>query len=741
MAFMRWLQRIWHSVREPFILLRPVRFVVIPLALLLWALIWSDQGQDSIRAVVEFDKVCPHWGAVLWFVLWVTVLALQSWYWSRQLLRIDFPQCAATLQAADETPRVSKTTEELAESHPGLQRWMPRILGIASFLIAIGALIRAAYLDYSGGWDYTMMVISVTIAILVVLLILFVVFVVIRRAKVGASPRVASHSALAPATKWILRSTLVLAFLFVVWTALSPLTAGVIFPSPSMLMLSAALWIGIGSWIVYWADLYRVPLFATLLLMAIVFSCFNDNHAVRKLPMEAGGGTPAARMTVDKTFDEWLKKLRAKHPEEPKPVVYIVATEGGGIRAAYWTAAVLTALQDAAPPFADHVFAISSVSGGSVGATVFTALVADPNRGVAVSDCNEMNTADRQKTFRFAAQQILSYDSLAPTLASLLHADLVQRFLPVGFIPDRAKAIETGWERGWRTHIRSANNSEDDFFSSGFMKMYADRPNALIPSLFLNGTIVERGNRIIASNCIVDGNAPQNQVPTGDIPNSYDILNQIGSDMRLSTAAHNSARFTYVSPAGSILNPGLIDHVVDGGYFENSGGQTAADLLRRLQPLHPEVTFNLILIRYQEVKADGSAVPLPKATRFMNEVLSPLRALLNTRSARGTLAYAEAQALVPPANQFEFLLTQQEHGIVMPLGWLLAQRTRNAIDLQVGDTVPPNLTPAIRPFVERNVGFVKAIARQLTPQGAPLPAAKTDFVQQEAIQSEAQVKK
>ena len=439
MAFMRWLQKIWHTVREPFVLLRPIRFVVIPLAVLLWALIWSDEGQDSIRAVVEFDRLCPHWGAVLWFILWVTVLALQSWYWSRQLLRINFPQCAATTQATDETPRASKTTEELAEEYSGTQRW-------------IAALLRAAYLDYSGGWDYTMTVVTITIAILVLLMILFIVFVKVRRTRVGASPRVDSHSALAMSTRWILRFTLVLALLFVIWTALSPLTAGAMFPSPSMLMLSAALWIGIGSWIVYWADLYRVPLFATLLLLAIVFSCFNDNHAVRKLPIDAGGGAPAARMAVDKTFDEWLKTLHAKYPGETTPPVYVVATEGGGIRAAYWTAAVLTALQDAAPPFADHVFAISSVSGGSVGATVFTALVADANRATAVSDCDAMNTVDKQKTLRFAAQQILSYDSLAPTLASLLHADLVQRFLPVGFIPDRAKAIETGWERGWRTH-------------------------------------------------------------------------------------------------------------------------------------------------------------------------------------------------------------------------------------------------------------------------------------------------
>lgn len=729
MALMRFLQKVWHAVREPFVLLKPIRFVVIPLLALLAALIFSDQGQDSIRAVVEFDPRCPHWGAVLWFILWVTVLALQAWYWSRQLLRVNFPQCAPAAQAADESPRRAKSTEELAAEYSGTQRWVPRVLGISAFLIAIGALIRTAYLDYSGGWDYTMTVIAITIALLVVAMILFVVFVILRRKQVGPSARVTSQSALAPATRYILRFTLLLALLFVIWTALCPLTAGVIFPSPSMLMVSAALWIGIGSWLVYWADLYRVPIFVTLLLLAIAFSFINDNHDVRKLSVDDGGSNGAARKDIATTFEQWLKNLGAKYPAEANHPVYIVATEGGGIRAAYWTASVLTALQDQAPQFADHTFAISGVSGGSVGATVFAALVADGNRASAVSDCDTLNTSDKQKTLRFAAQQILSYDFLAPTLASLLHADLVQRFLPIGFIPDRAKALETGWQRGWRTHVRTASGADDDFFSGSFMKMYAGRPDALIPSLFLNGTIVERGNRIIASNCII-GN---------DIPVSSDIINELGSDMRLSTAAHNSARFTYVSPAGSIRNPGLIEHVVDGGYFENSGGQTAADLLRKLRQLHPEVSFNLVLIRYQEVKEDGSPVPPPSATRFMNEVLSPLRALLKTRGARGTLSYAEAQRMVPPANQFEFLLTQQEHGIVLPLGWLLARRTCNAIDEQIGTDVPENLSPAIKPFVARNVGFVKAIAAQLATQGA-LAAPAHDSVQQEAIQSETKVK-
>ncbi len=730
MAFMRWLQKIWHAVSEPFVFLKPIRFVVIPLAILLWALIYSAEGQDSIRAVVEFDKNCPHWADLARFVVCVSLLALQSWYWSRQMLRVNFPQCGATAATAETgTPR-AKTTEELANDYSVTQTWTPRILGIVAFLIAIGALLRTAYLDYSHQWDYTMTVIAITIAILLVTMILFIVFVVKRRSKVGQSPRVSSHDQLAPATRYILRFTLLLALLFVIWTALSPLTTGIVFPSPSMLMISAAIWIGIGSWLIYWADLYRVPIIAILLLLAFGFSFFNDNHAVRKLPDGGGPGNPIVRKDIAMTFNEWLGKLNAKYPAEGNHPVYIVATEGGGIRAAYWTASVLTALQDAAPQFSDHVFAISAVSGGSLGATTFTSLVADSNRVKAESDCDVLNKPEDQKTFRFAAQQALSYDFLAPTLASLLHADLVQRFLPVGFIPDRAKALETGWERGWRTHIRTANNADDDFFSGGFAKMYADRGNALIPSLFLNGTIVEQGQRTITSNCLIGA----------DIPDSYDTLNQLGSDVRLSTAAHNSARFTYVSPVGSILNPGLIDHIADGGYFENSGGQTAADVIRKVTSLHPpNVTIKLILIRFQEVDTNGKPVPPKGPTRFANEVLSPLRALLNVRGAHATLAYSEVEQLVASDQQFEFLLTQEQKGIVLPLGWLLAQRTRSAIDEQVGPDVPSNLSPAIKPYVERNRGFLVKIATDLAPQGA-LPAIKQDSVQTEAKQSEDRMK-
>lgn len=692
-----WLQRVWAVIREPLMFLKPIRFVVIPLVLLLLGLILAAQGQDAIRALVDFDRKCTHWGRIAWFVVCTTLLALQSWYWSRQLLRMDVPG-----HHDGEWPKLEKLT--------------PRALGVLAFVIAVIALIRAAF-RYGKGWDYTSFVIAVTCGLLGVMLILFLWFVVWRRAKIGPSPRVASPDELSPLTRAVLRVTLVAAFLFVVWTALSPLTAGIIFPSPVLLMFSAALWVGAGSWIAYNSDHYRVPLELTFFLLALLFSVFNDNHTIRTLD------TPVPpRQNIATHFHDWYAMLKAKSGNSAPPV-YIVATEGGGIRAAYWTAAVLTAIQQQSPEFSKHVFAISSVSGGSVGSAVFTALVAD-GKGAGKDACDT-----QQASIRFAAQQTLSYDALAPTLASLLQADFAQRFLPVGFIPDRQRALEHGWERGWNTGVEPP----DEFLGSGMLAMYSQHANELFPSMFLNATNVEHGRRSIASNCLIKWPDPiQKNVIHEDVFDADDLFAQLKRDMPISAAAGNSARFTYVSPAGSIRPDGqwftgLTGHVVDGGYFENSGAATATDVARVIiDAAKPEVVnLHLILIKFIEVPE-----PVVPPTRFATEILSPVTALLNTRGGRGVLAYQQAHDLFP---NYQFLLGQARDGIVLPLGWLLAQRTRNAIDIQVGtNDNPQGLDRSLLPIVRQNVANLKEIVKAVDPAAV----LKPDVVQDEAGRSE-----
>ncbi|MFX7866411.1 hypothetical protein ABTK37_20655, partial [Acinetobacter baumannii] len=63
-------------------------------------------------------------------------------------------------------------------------------------------------------------------------------------------------------------------------------------------------------------------------------------------------------------------------PRQKFPL-YVVAAEGGGIYAATHAASFLAEIQDMCPGFSHHLFAISGVSGGSVGAAVFNALTRD----------------------------------------------------------------------------------------------------------------------------------------------------------------------------------------------------------------------------------------------------------------------------------------------------------------------------------------------------------------------------
>jgi hypothetical protein len=193
---------------------------------------------------------------------------------------------------------------------------------------------------------------------------------------------------------------------------------------------------------------------------------------------------------------------------------------------------------------------------------------------------------------------------------------------------------------------------------------------------------------MIGSNC---------RITPAEFASALDAFAAAGSDLRVSTTAHNSARFTYVSPAGTFLRTPLGDpgspygcalgdrceHVVDGGYFDNSGGITAAEIVNLIRH-RPGITPYVLVIRYSAVK------PAPAAPeRWANEVLSPVRALLNTRGSRAVLAVAQ---LTPQtdAEVIPFTLLQYPNTIPMPLGWLLSLHTRGAIDAQMGPQAKEN---------------------------------------------------
>jgi hypothetical protein len=193
---------------------------------------------------------------------------------------------------------------------------------------------------------------------------------------------------------------------------------------------------------------------------------------------------------------------------------------------------------------------------------------------------------------------------------------------------------------------------------------------------------VETGKRVITSN--VDLAAS----PTvfRDVYDFYRLV-PAGSEIRPSTAAHSSARFTYVSPAGT-LSDGT--HLVDGGYFGNFGAVTGGEVLRggikrwgrAIQPVAILISNDPKL---QEQDFRSSELRSAKPKTWAGEALSPLRALLQTRDARGLLAASELRALVEEngGKYFLFRLCEESGHPEPALGWVLSRDSEDLMRAQL----------------------------------------------------------
>lgn len=654
-----WLQRLWWKTRDLYQELKPCRFSIGVAIVGLLVFTRVAQGVEVLRTVGEGVAAGNQWYAirVVFFFLALLLWAVCSWYACRVLLYFEFRNAP---------PPGARS--KWAEAN------VPRLLGVAPIaIVALGfwtASLRHAPGDKTHYWLLGFAVLCVLLAIL------FYLFVAYRREIFRLDPIVTvRHVAeLSRGTKaGVAVVALISLSLFVAFT-IAPVPVAQRIGMGTILLLAASSWVVFGSFLVFLSARWQFPVIASLVVLAIIFSLWNDNHRIRTVPAR-----PVQRESVIAAFEKWhalVQKFPAPHP------LYIVATEGGGIRAAYWTGIVLGGLQDANPNFANHVFAISGVSGGSLGAVVFNALVAE-NDG---------------RSYEENAHRILSRDFLSPALASMLYPDLVQRFLPVPIAYfDRAKALELGWEKAWRDRMGN------DRFSQSFVDLWPDDSQKWMPALFLNGTSVEKGNRIMTSNLRVTDSFFDVEDAAVKLGPPDEGATKVACHIPLSTAAHMSARFTYVSPAGRFPDG---TYIVDGGYFENSGATTALEIVTRINEWCAfkhiiDVDPKIIMISNNPRRPPiapakpgpekkGSALTETETVHghLLGEVMSPIKSLLNARDARGTFAqkaiahqqrrFKAADAAPPTKDQPEslspdiFYFSLEDQDVPLPLGWMLS---------------------------------------------------------------------
>lgn len=240
--------------------------------------------------------------------------------------------------------------------------------------------------------------------------------------------------------------------------------------------------------------------------------------------------------------------------EEGRTLVVITAS-GGGIHAAGWTAQVLAGLQDLlGADFTRSIGLISSVSGGSVGSMFFVAYCDDEG---AIKPDNL--TAVVQNSVQDSLDTVgwgLAYRDLG-TIVGLPW--LTKKLFK---IKDRGEALEYSWQDS-RDLNKATLNSLGEKALAG-----------QVPIPVFNTTLVEDGRRMLFSPMTFSQGETDLTIDSNTL--------YAGCDIKVVTAARLSATFPYVSPTSR--NPEINGmkrnyHIVDGGYFDNSGVVTAIDWL------------------------------------------------------------------------------------------------------------------------------------------------------------------
>lgn len=403
---------------------------------------------------------------------------------------------------------------------------------------------------------------------------------------------------------------------------------------------------------------FKFPFVFVLFLFWFVFSFFNNNHELRVIKKDIQDDRPY----LDTYINQWLQE---KQQKSDTVKVSLIACEGGGIRAAYWSNEVLSELTLNDKEFRNNILAFSSVSGGSLGAISYNLASethADPNIA------------------RESVRQFLKKDFLSPVMAYAMFPDALQRILPVPIQAfDRAAILEKTWEQAWIN--KDANNS--DLFNRGFIENSQIARDKHGPLIFLNSTQIETGRRVLVSPVKFGEN---------QFYQTTDLLSTIGKDIRLSSAVLLSSRFPYVTPAALIIdkNNTKWGHVGDGGYYENLGISTLLDVYNRLRIISEskKIPIKVSFIFIRNTKDYTKTTPLTS----MYELMAPIEAYLNVwyKSGGYNLNLIKNLSFSKNDRILNFALPRFENDIV-PLGWSLSKQATEYINSQVKNVVEAEL--------------------------------------------------
>jgi hypothetical protein len=397
-------------------------------------------------------------------------------------------------------------------------------------------------------------------------------------------------------------------------------------PAIGYLILLLILFNWILSALTFFLDRYRVPIISVLLGLVILGSWTqkSDHYFTVERGSEPTIPEPSAALRAPQRLipDEAHRRGR----------VVLVATAGGGIQAAAWTAEVLNGLQrelhlefpQDRVSFADSIALISSVSGGAVGTMFFANQYKDDpstgKRGFAMPDKN-----------LDAIVSAAEAPGLSDVGWALAYADVWRVFLPLAKkeknrIVDRGWALEEGWRKSGDIQARLSD------WRRGVTEGWR-------PAMIFNSTIVETGEPMLLATTGIhlrkvshqaDGKTPQSNSAPDWRTLDYLFPDCSDCDVPVVTAVRLAASFPYVSPASQGEKYDKPFHLVDGGYYDNYGVYSLLEWLRETLEMNESDAPDVLIIQIRSFPEDAHKDPENRS--WFYQTYAPLNTLLSVRT-------------------------------------------------------------------------------------------------------------
>lgn len=514
---------------------------------------------------------------------------------------------------------------------------------------------------------------------LVTLAIMFLIFTSIRR---NFSLRVAAIK-IAPLVMW---PSVFLAILFIA-VNVRPLYLAKIesewvqYSTISIFLFALFAYLLLFSFLIFWGRSTRINIAGFFLLASLITAIFVHNrfHDVTLCDQLSVQPPPLKDYTKLWLLDRSDAIKYYDSVNQRKYPVVIVSNYGGGIRAAAWTSLVIVDLDNLVwnesqkrEKFQDHVFAYTGASGGTIGASVMCAL-------------------QRQNPAReISLESMISFyksDFLSPVVVGLIGRDFIFSVFGING-RDRAKLQEEIWEYHMSKHF------DNDIYGKSLSHCW-NGESYKTPLLFSNSTQVETGLKGIVAPVALDAR---------DFPASVKINELLKNDIKVSTAAFFSARFPFISPAGRVIRN---THFLDGGIYENSGGETAAEVSNVLKHVLDEDSSLTNLKDKVEIIVLSLKNSPPNAPEIKEknlfELSAPLNALVANVDGAAITADKKNEEDFGP-NYFKLYpdsIPAKSDALkaVLPLGWQLSAQALTRLKNSLDNPTKAELLKRFRPKI------------------------------------------